>query len=266
MSFDLSEALDGPLDIEETGCESRCLNMTDVRDGVFEIDEGLSLVVSHNPKTFQSVANLLLAVNRMKNSLSHRSTELSDRELCSAIMEGLVTETVVETTGNSSSGVQRTFQRLNSVKLCTLCDMSQKDVVQATGELKLQAVTLKGGNSERKVDFKLFKYITSCSSAADSLTVVLSIANNLHISVCMMDGSAVLTLEECSEENLKRISAEGNMDRFLFYKETIGDSMNTFESVKYRGWFISTSIEGENLPLEMCKVDAASRLKCFRLN
>ncbi|XP_028457411.1 interleukin-1 beta [Perca flavescens] len=263
--FDLSQALDGSPDCDEKGFESCCCDRTDIQEEFFPLDEGLNMLVSRNRKTLQSVANLLLAVNRMKKSLTRCDSELSDEELCSAIMESLVTVTIVTATEASSTGVKRIFQRLNSGPLHTLCDHSQKYIVQASGGLKLQAVTLQGGNGDKKVNFKLSQYITPDVSADEVGAVLLSITNTLHMSCCMKDGKAVLSLEERSKEDLKKISADGDMDRFLFYQKTTGRSLTTFESVRCKGWFISTSHEAEYQPVEMCERDDARRLTHFKV-
>ncbi|XP_040012581.1 interleukin-1 beta [Xiphias gladius] len=265
---DLSQALESPLGSEETGSESCCFDTTNVQEQILRLDVGLHLAVSRNPKTMQGVATLLLAVDRMKKSLTSRGRELSDDELCGAIMDSLMDETIVKTVENFSTGERKiTFQRVNSVRECTLCDTTKKDVIYASGELKLQAVTLKGGQGDRKVNFRLSRYITACVSPDDGQSVVLSITNqNLHISCSMNGDKAELNLEECTEEELRKISNDGHMDRFLFYKRTTGISLTTFESVKCRGWFISTSYEQENQPVEMCKVDTAHRLTSFVVN
>ncbi|KAK5879107.1 hypothetical protein CesoFtcFv8_024445 [Champsocephalus esox] len=261
--FDLSQALEGPLDLVDNGCEGCCFNMTEVQDEIFSIEEGLDLVVSRNPKTLRHVAILLLAANRMKRGLSFCSRGLREEELCSAIMDSLVTETTVEIQSSSTTET-RIFHRLNSVIQCTLCDMVQKDVVYSSDDFKLQAITLQGGQGERKVNFKMSKYGTL--SDGDGQTVVLSIGGDLHMSCSLEDGKATLLLEKCDEGELKKISDDGDMDRFLFFKRTVGVSQNSFESVKYRGWLISTSWEEESKPLEMCEVDSGNRLTCFKLN
>ena len=63
----------------------------EVQDEFFSIEEGLDLVVSKNPKTLRHVAILLLAANRMRRGLSCCSRGLKGEELCSAIMDSLVT-------------------------------------------------------------------------------------------------------------------------------------------------------------------------------
>ncbi|XP_010772481.1 interleukin-1 beta [Notothenia coriiceps] len=261
--FNLSQALEGPLNLEDNGFEGRFFNMTEVQDEIFSIEDGLALLVSRNPKTLRHVAILLLAANRMRRGLSCCVRGLREEELCSAIMDSLVTETTVGTQ-SSSTTVTRIFHRLNSVTQCTLCDMVQKDVVYSSDELKLQAITLQGGQGERKVNFKMSKYMTLSDGVGQ--TVVLSIGRDLHMSCSLEDGKATLLLERCDEGELKKISDDGDMDRFLFFKRTEGVSQNSFESVKCRGWLISTSWEEESKPLEMCEVDSANRLTCFKLN
>ncbi|XP_070845243.1 interleukin-1 beta [Chaetodon trifascialis] len=266
--FDLSQALEGSTELDDGGIESCCFNMKDVQDEVVRLDEGLDLVLSHNPKTMQCVAYLMLAVNRMKRPLVSSGGRLNEGALCSVIMDSVVDETVVKTTENVSTGVTRgKFQRVNSVRLCTLCDTSQKDIVHQSGAMNLKAITLQGGHCESKVSFKLSRYIAPCLSAGGAQTVVLSItSSNLHLSCCMKDGRAVLNLEECCEEDLQTISTDRNMDRFLFFKRSTGLSETTFESVTCSGWFISTSYEGENQPVEMCEADTYRRLTSFKLN
>nr|CCV66726.1 interleukin-1 family member 2 [Sparus aurata] len=268
-AFHLSDALDSPTEVDEEEFETRCLSLThcdmqDVHDKTFRLEDGLDLVVTHNPMSLQCVVNLMLAVNRLKKSLPRCGKGLSDDELCCVILDSLVEDSIVKTSENFTVGEKRSmFKRFGSVNLCTLCDTSKKDVICVSEEMKLQAITLKGGHCERKVNFRLSKYIDTCQS--EGQPVVLSITNNLHISCSMKDGRPVLNLEECSEAKLQTINKDDDMDRFLFYRTDKGLSHITFESVKYRGWFISTC-EGEEQPVEMCEADATRRLTSFKLN
>ncbi|XP_030598918.1 interleukin-1 beta [Archocentrus centrarchus] len=254
--FDLSQALDCSPESHEERFESSCFDMEDVKSEIFRLNEDLDLMVSHNRKTMQSVALLVLGVNRMKKPLNLHSRKLSDYDVVN-IMDSVVEETVWNPLEEAK---RKHFLRANSEKECTLCDHWQKDLV-LSGDLQLQAITLKGGNYQHKVNFKMSRYNSSSVTPGDGLTVVLSININLHISCRKKDDNVVLTLEKYDGD----ISTDGDMERFLFYKKTTGISMTTFESVKFRGWFISTS-EYENQPVELCKVDTASRLTCFRVN
>uniref|UniRef100_A0A3B4VPG1 Interleukin-1 n=2 Tax=Seriola dumerili TaxID=41447 RepID=A0A3B4VPG1_SERDU len=245
-----------------TGPESRCFDMTDVKKEIIKLDTGLNLEISCNPKTMKSVATLLMAVNRMKKTPTHSSWELRGDELCRVIMDSLVDETVVKTVADATTG-QRSikFVRVQSEE-CTLSDTHKKDIICTSEDFKLQAVTLKGGYGDRKVNFKLVKYI-SCGAGQ---TFVLSIknANNhkLYLSCVMNSDNAELHLEKCSEDD---ISSSNDMDRFLFDKKLTGISLTRFESVKYPGWFISTS-ESENQPLELCQTDSAQRVTYFKVS
>lgn len=71
--------------------------------------------------------------------------------------------------------------------------------------------------------------------------------------------------QKCESSDLNVISEETNMDRFLFYLEETGIDVNRFESVKFPGWFISTSYEREDQPLELCQVDTAQRVTAFKM-
>lgn len=61
------------------------------------------------------------------------------------------------------------------------------------------------------------------------------------------------------------IGADENMKRFLFIKRTYGKSVTNFESVRYRGWFISTASDSENESVEMCEADAVKRCCHFNM-
>ncbi|KAM3599467.1 uncharacterized protein V6R79_006376 [Siganus canaliculatus] len=256
-AFDLAQALDDSPEFEQRGREAGCFDMTDVKDQVFRLDQGLDLVVSHNPRNMKSVATLLLAMSRMKKALPCSSSrKLSDDDLCSIIMDSLVDETVVvETDSYRSTGHNIShFHRTSGARHCTLSDTSHKEVVIGPGECRLQAITLRGGHGDRRVVFKLSKYVGPVRSVCDGQTVVLTITNtDMHISCRMKDGRAVMHLEECSDQDLQMISDGGTMNRFLFYKRTTGLSLSTFESLQCRGWFISTSHEAEEQPVEMCQ-------------
>uniref|UniRef100_A0A8C3G6D2 Interleukin-1 beta n=1 Tax=Cyclopterus lumpus TaxID=8103 RepID=A0A8C3G6D2_CYCLU len=68
-----------------------------------------------------------------------------------------------------------------------------------------------------------------------------------------------------SKQKLQNISDHEDMDRFLFFKRTVGFSLNTFESLKHPGWFISTSDQDQDESMEMCRVDDARRLISFKM-
>ncbi|XP_008421476.1 interleukin-1 beta isoform X2 [Poecilia reticulata] len=259
--FDLADALDCSPEIRRppSGTE-------DVEREV-KLSEDLNLMVTSNRMTMKSVANLVLAVNKLSKSLSLCGRDLSDVELCGAIMDCVVEETIFQEGWSNSSGTRKpVFQRCSSVHKFTVSDEYQKDFILTTGEMKLQAITLRAGNGDRKVNFEMCHYRPPCSSSIRSLTVLLSVSENLHISCSMEDGKVSLELEQYRHESLTEINQEDGLDRFLFIKNTPpGGSLVSFESVKFRGWFISTSSVEIDHSVEMCQAATASRVTCFKV-
>ncbi|KAM9307414.1 uncharacterized protein KZ484_000738 isoform 2-T2 [Pholidichthys leucotaenia] len=137
--FDLSQAL-----------EDRCyLEKNDIKiekeDEVIKLEEGLELTVSRDRKTMKSVSNLVLVNNKMRRLIP---PELRGDALCREIMEYVANETIFKPVQNSSGG-KFTLHRVASME-CSLTDSSQKAIILA-GESKLEAITLRGGEYERKV-------------------------------------------------------------------------------------------------------------------
>uniref|UniRef100_A0A3B5MQM2 Interleukin-1 beta n=1 Tax=Xiphophorus couchianus TaxID=32473 RepID=A0A3B5MQM2_9TELE len=178
-----------------------------------KLSEDLNLMVTRNRTTMKRVANLVLAVNKLNKSLSLCGRDLSDVALCGAIMDCMVEEIVFQEAWNTFSG-KPLFQRCSSVCEVTVSDERQKDLILTTREMKLQAITLKAGNCDREVNFKMCHY--SPPSTINSLTVLLSVSKNLHISCSMEDGKVSLILEE----SLNEINQDDGLDRFLFFKTT----------------------------------------------
>ncbi|XP_041826236.1 interleukin-1 beta [Melanotaenia boesemani] len=222
----------------------------------------LDLTVSCH-RTMKGVVTLVLVVNKINKLLSKCGRELSDDELYSFIMDQVVEETIVERHWNASMEQRKViFERANSLRECMLTDMSQKNLILDSNcdekHYKLQAITLKAGYDHLKVNFNMSRYISKPgATAVDSSCVLLSVkGKSIHLSCSWEDEKAVLNLEECHEEDLKKIYQDTDADRFLFIKKTTGFSLTTFESVKYPGWFITTSSDDRNHSVEMCEVES----------
>ncbi|XP_065822067.1 interleukin-1 beta isoform X2 [Labrus bergylta] len=242
--FHLFQALpDGSSDFDDKPATPA--NMEDVQYKPLRLEDGLELVVSHNKKSMQYVATLILAVNRLKKPPTHCSIEL-----CSDILDCLVEETIVKTIVNFDAKNAK-YIRSDSETQFALNDISNKSIILDSGVMKLQAVTLQGGDGDCRVNFKLSKFYTFPAVSCE--TVLLSI-NKYNLSSSVNGGNAELTLEMCSEENLKNINNDMKLQRFLFYKRAEG-THTTFESVSCPGWFISTD-EEEHLSVDMCRLDA----------
>ncbi|XP_060936329.1 interleukin-1 beta [Limanda limanda] len=260
MDFHLSQALPSPLESEERVFEPCCFDMKEVQDEIFTLEEGLSLKISKKTHSMKAVATLVLAGNRMEKFLSRKGR--TDSECCRMIMDSVIETTIVKKVETCCTGERRlVFQRLMS-RECNLTDNENKDIVCTAHDFKLTALTLNAANFNHKVTFKIGTY----GSPGVGQTVVLSIINhNLYISCTMNGDKAELQLEKCSAEDLKVICKDGTKDRFLFYSKESEINAKTFESVLCHGWFISTSYEQEEKPVEMCKVDSAQRVTAFCL-
>ncbi|XP_043951854.1 interleukin-1 beta [Gambusia affinis] len=231
-----------------------------------KLSEDLNLTVTCNRTTMKRVANLVLAVKKLSKSLSLCGRDLSDVELCGAIMDCVVEETIFQEGWNSSTRPGKPFFRRCSSSVCevTVSDEHQKDFILTPGGMMLQAITLKAGNCDREVNFEMCHY--SPPPSISSLTVLLSVSKNLHISCSMEDGKVSLELEQYSQESLKEINQDDGLDRFLFFKKVPpGGSLVSFESVKFRGWFISTSSLDMDHSVEMCQAATSSRVTYFTL-
>ncbi|KAM9841172.1 interleukin-1 beta [Aulostomus maculatus] len=213
----------------------------------------------------QCVAMLVVAVNRMKQSLSRRGYELRDEQLCGQILDSIAKDATAHTGANNASQNPKVFHRSDSIRQCTVCDSTQRHIVCKSGTKKLQAILLKGGDDEHKVSFKMSRYVPSTWTYCQSQIVRLSIKDNLHISCSKQSHEPVLNVEECALD-LSQIRSDGDLNRFLFYKRTQGKCLTTFESVNCSGWFISTSSMFENQTVEMCHKGATCRLTSFQIN
>lgn len=65
------------------------------------------------------------------------------------------------------------------------------------------------------------------------------------------------------KEELKSISSDSDMVRFLFYKLDTGVNVCTLVSVPYSNYYISTAVEN-NKPVEMC-LESAERFTSFTI-
>ncbi|XP_029371038.1 interleukin-1 beta [Echeneis naucrates] len=263
--FDLRQALDGPLDLDEAEPESSSFDMTALEGDIINLEEGLDMVVSKNPKTLKGVTILVMTMNKIQNPPKCSSWKLSDEQLYGEILDRLVDKKVIKTVANvSKEGKTSVFNRLGSLE-CTLTDNSHKDIICKSEGLELQAITLKGGARDSKVNFKMVHYASP--DISKGFTCVLSVKKSNWYFSCVENGDQPkLKLEECSEARFGNFSVAEKMDRFLFIHTTTGMNISRFESVRCSGWFISTSSVAEDKPVEMCEVDAAQRITSFKVN
>uniref|UniRef100_A0A3B4C059 Interleukin-1 n=1 Tax=Pygocentrus nattereri TaxID=42514 RepID=A0A3B4C059_PYGNA len=233
--------------------------------GRCDLHKGLRIEISEQPHTMRQVTNIIIALQKFKQV---RSTEFTDHELFNIIIENIVEESMGLKVNCESS---RTYNKQDRVIQCTVCDGLKKSLVQSQGTPNLLAVTLRGGNSNRsgKLGINLSTYTTPGCKATNGQPICLKIAqSNLYLACTKESGTSSqphLILEDVKdEETLKTIEENDGMERFLFFRKVTGGSINTFESVKYPHWFISTS-KNESMPVDMCVEEDTSRQKVFTL-
>ncbi|KAJ8415462.1 hypothetical protein AAFF_G00424420 [Aldrovandia affinis] len=226
-----------------------------------DLQEGLQLEVTQYPH----VANLIVALQRMEHSHTPLGTEFSDDDLLNSMLENMVEEHVTLRVLDAQESKPSEF-RSTAVVECSVCDQDQKSWVLNQGPLKLHAVILKGGNMDIKVQLNLSTYIARSFTDSKSRPVVLGIAGtHFYLSCSLSDEKPILQLEEVeNRETLKTINAQGDQVRFLFLKSDIGLSRTRLESLKFRGWFISTAVDDQK-PVEMCTEDSTTRITSFTI-
>ncbi|XP_059394561.1 interleukin-1 beta-like [Carassius carassius] len=145
--------------------------------------------------------------------------------------------------------VTPTYSKASRTLQCTICDKYKKTLVQSNKltneDLHLKAVTLSAGNIQYKVRFSMSTYLSS-APLNKGQPVCLAISNsNLYIACTESDGSSpILILKEVSGPlNTIKVGDPNGYDSLLFFRKETGTAYNTFESVKYPGWYISTAFD-----------------------
>ncbi|XP_062869891.1 interleukin-1 beta [Trichomycterus rosablanca] len=254
--FDSDAAFDFGMDFDELDCVDP-LNMS----GRCDLHKGIRIELTEQPHSMRQVANIVIALHRLKNIHKTQSADLTHQKLFNVIIENVVEECKVMEMYRDSS---KTYQMQERTVQCTICDHSQKNLVKPKGSSVLLSVTLKAGNWDHQVWFNLSPYTPPYSKDTRGLPVCLGIVkSNLYLS-CRNDDKGVpsLFLEEVKDrQTLRTIKEDDDMERFLFYRNGSGESINTFESVKYPGWFISTS-QNDMKQVDMCK----EKVDCDRVH
>ncbi|KAL4609525.1 interleukin-1 beta [Arapaima gigas] len=266
--FDLHQALEGYDDPKSFDFEGD--SGSPVKFGVMvqkphcDPYAGVKLEVVLQPHSMRQVAHLVIAVQRMKNTMKLQGTEFSDHELLNIMMENIIEECVVMTVQNPDKSGAVVYTSTNQVVKCNVADQYQKSWIRNEEALKLQAMTLQGGNFHRKVQLNLSTYVCPSYTVGQGQPVTLGITEtDLFLSCSKENDVPILQLERVSDRSkMKTINEQDDLSRFLFLKKGTGFSMTTFESAKYKGWFISTAIE-EQEPVEMCTMQEANRITSF---
>lgn len=137
-----------------------------------------------------SCVHLFTAAARMwRHDFSSRSDTLFFWKLKNICLH-LPTETVVDRTASSSTTsasaeVKRVYERVNSGNQCTLLDLYRKHIILTSEGCQLLAVTLKGGNCERKGTEKdVNSYWSVLSTLLICMMLLIKFKNIYHMIWC----------------------------------------------------------------------------------
>uniref|UniRef100_A0A3B4WVW1 Interleukin-1 beta n=1 Tax=Seriola lalandi dorsalis TaxID=1841481 RepID=A0A3B4WVW1_SERLL len=140
-----------------------------------KMPKGLDLEISHHPMTMRRVANLIIAMERLKAGTSESvlSTEFRDENLLNIMMENM-------------SVFRNSFCDNHQ---CSVTDSQQRHLVRDLNSMELNAVTLQAGSENHKVHLTMSTYLPPLpSTEAKARPVALCIKDtNIYLS-CHMDG------------------------------------------------------------------------------
>ncbi|KAM9743528.1 interleukin-1 beta-like isoform 1-T2 [Menidia menidia] len=227
-----------------------------------KLPEGMNLEISRCPISMKCVANLIIAMETLKEGRMEEvlSTEFRDENLLNIMLDSFVEEQIVF---ERSSSQQPQFRRIVEHQ-CSVFDSQKRSLVRVQNSMQLLAVMLQGGSENRKVHLNMSTYAHPTTST-EARPVALGIKDtDLYLSCCMEDGKPTLHLETVEDkQSLLSIREESDMVRFLFYKRDTGLNISTLMSARCPNWFISTATS-DNLPVEMCQ-ETASRYRTFKI-
>ncbi|XP_056131520.1 interleukin-1 beta-like [Lampris incognitus] len=250
--------------------ESQCSLMTSTSMSerwTSRMPQGLDLEISQHPLTMKSVVNLIIAMERLKDttkSESPMSSEFRDEDLLNIMLESAVEEEFVfEVTAAPPAERQGKFNKTGEHEY-SITDTQKRNWVLVKDAMELHALMLQGGSSHRKVNLNMCTYVNTVPST-DARPVILGIrGTDLYLSCSEENGRPTLHLEEVQgKEWLRSISKGTDMVRFLFYKRDSGLDISTFMSAHFPGWYISTAQEDDRR-VDMCQ-QTAERYRNFTI-
>ncbi|KAK3521828.1 hypothetical protein QTP70_018564 [Hemibagrus guttatus] len=189
-----------------------------------DLHKGIRIEVTKEPLSMRSVANIVIAVHRLKHTQRVQSTEFTDQDLFNIFMENVIEESVVIDLKCNES---KSYSMQDKIVQCTICDKSKRALVQKEKPPILLAITLKGGNEENKAWFNLSAYNPpNCRENTKGQPVCLGIVkSNLFLSCKLQNETPFLSIEEVEDkESLKAIRENDELERFLFLRKGSGDT------------------------------------------
>ncbi|XP_016302645.1 interleukin-1 beta [Sinocyclocheilus anshuiensis] len=209
-----------------------------------DMHEDIKVELSPHPHSMRQVVNIIIAVERLKHIKGMSSGKFCEDALLNFILENVIEERLVK-----PLNVTPTYCKTSRTLQCTVCDKYKKTLVQSnklgSEPLHLKAVTLSAAAIQYKVRFSMSTYVSSAPQK-DAQPVCLGISNsNLYLACTQSDGSSPdLLLKEVSGPlNTIKAGDPNGYDSLLFFRKETGTAYNSFESVKYPGWFITTAFD-----------------------
>ncbi|CAL8345849.1 unnamed protein product [Lota lota] len=226
--------------------------------------QGMDLEIAHHPLTMRHVVNLVIAIDRLKGRQSEKvqSSEFRDEDLLNILLENALDEQLVLelTEATPSRGVSM----IEPPQQCKLRDTQKRSLVLVKEVMELNAIRLQGGTTDHEVTLNMSTYLDPMPSASAQPVALGIRGTKLYLSCTQKADRPTLNIEEVENtDNLKSISKDSDMVRFLFYRSDMGLSTSSLMSARYSGWYISTAPE-DNLPVDVC-LQSDSRYQNFTI-
>uniref|UniRef100_A0A672LZ77 Interleukin-1 beta n=1 Tax=Sinocyclocheilus grahami TaxID=75366 RepID=A0A672LZ77_SINGR len=194
-----------------------------------DMHEDIKVELHPHPHSMRQVVNIIIAVERLKHI-----REMSSGKFCEDALLNFILENVIEERLAKPLNETPTYCKTSRTLQCTVCDKYKKTLVQSnklgSEPPHLKAVTL----SAAKCPFDISPY-----------TFSVSFSSIQYVNVCIEFGWFFPrpALEGSGPLNTIKAGDPNGYDSLLFYRKETGTAYNSFESVKYPGWFITTAFD-----------------------
>uniref|UniRef100_A0A672LTS7 Interleukin-1 beta n=1 Tax=Sinocyclocheilus grahami TaxID=75366 RepID=A0A672LTS7_SINGR len=185
-----------------------------------DMHEDIKVELHPHPHSMRQVVNIIIAVERLKHI-----REMSSGKFCEDALLNFILENVIEERLAKPLNETPTYCKTSRTLQCTVCDKYKKTLVQSnklgSEPPHLKAVTL----SAAAIQYKGRPACVPGNFQQQPLP-------------CLYPVGCTNTLTYP-----KKSGDPNGYDSLLFYRKETGTAYNSFESVKYPGWFITTAFD-----------------------